>query len=290
MALQNALQASFESISAWASVVVLILSPILRFAAVLGKAVWPHVVNATTSFVRFQSSLSPTTLLAEVAGITLAILLILLRRFIVRRRYIPRAQRSVRLFRARMNRRYLAFTAAVETNFKLSARVFPHAMYWVATGLFTWLAPELAGRLREKFWVGVTVTWPALYALYLVLCVRGQGSGEVGARRNSMGSRNRRASEVAAAAAVRSPPTASPTSSEGGSRVAVVTPRDVDRVLMYWVVFTMATCSAVLAQHIPFAAPVISTLTPPVVRTAAFFGVVWMHLPGPGSGLQVGRA
>ncbi|CAM9541237.1 unnamed protein product [Sphacelaria rigidula] len=186
-----------------------------------------------------------------------------------------------------MNRRYLAFTAAVETNFKLSARVFPHVMYWVATGLFTWLAPELAGRLREKLWVCVTVSWPALYALYLVLCIRGQGSGEGGARRNSVGSRNRRASEVAAAAAVRAPSTKSPTSPEGGSRVALVTPRDVDRVLMYWVVFTMATCSAVLAQYIPFAAPVISTLTPPVVRTAAFFCVVWMHLPGPGSGLQV---
>lgn len=250
----------------------------------LGKAIWPHVVNVTASFVRFQASLTPTTLLAEAATIILIILFVLLRRFIARRRYIPRAQRSISLFRARINRRYLAFTAAVETNFRLSARAFPHVVYWVATALVIWLAPEFAFNLRQNFWVGVTVTWPALYALYLVLCIRGQDSG---ARRASIGARNPRAAEVAADAAVRSPAASTPASSRRRSKVVVVTPRDVDRVLMYWVVFTVATCCAVLAQYVPFAAPVISTLTPPVVQTAAFFGVVWVHLPGPGSGLQV---
>lgn len=273
-----------DFVSAWSSILFLILSPIWRLAAVLGKAIWPHVVNATASFVRFQASLSPTTLLAEAASIILVILLIFLRRFIARRRYIPRAQRRIHLFRARVKRRYLSFTAAVETNFRLSARAFPHVIYWFATGLFISLAPEFAFKLREKFWVGVTVTWPALYALYLVLCIRGQ---ENVARRASIGARNRRAAEVVANAAVRSPAASSPASPRNGSNTVLVMPREVDKVLMYWVVFTIATCCAVLARYVPFAAPFINTLMPPVVQIAAFFCVVWMHLPGPGSGLQV---
>lgn len=289
LALQDAVESSYDSIVAWLSVFILVIDPLWRFVAVLAKAIWPHVVNTTSSAIRFQASLPVATLLAEAATVTLTILLVLLRRFIARRRYVPRAQRSIRLFRARVNRRYLAFTAAVERNFRLSARAFPHVLYWVATALLAWLAPGFTDTLREKLWLWMTVTWPALYALYVVLCIRGHesasGGGRVGGRAG-----NRRASEVAANAAIRPPSAGTPNSPPGAGgapRGAVVTPRDVDRVLMYWVVFTVATCCGVLAQYVPFAASMISSLTPPFVRTIVFFVVVWMHLPGPGSGLLV---
>lgn len=288
-ALQDALETSYESIAAWSSVLGLFLSPLWQLLVVLGRALLPHVLSASTAMWRFQASLPLSTLCAEAAVIVLLVLLILLRRFIARRRYVPRAQRSIRLFRARINRRYLSFTAAVERNFRLSARAFPHVMYWAMVGLIVWVAPESTTKVRDKLWIWVTVTWPALYALYLVLLIRGhKNSAE--ARRESGG--GGRAAEVAAAAAVRSPIASSPGSPTGTavSRGSVVTPGDVDRVLMYWVVFTVGQCCSTLAEYVPFAGPMLQSMTPPSVRTAAFFVFVWMHLPGPGSGLQVGAS
>ncbi|CAN0298248.1 unnamed protein product, partial [Laminaria digitata] len=152
-------------LSAWGSVFALLLSPVLQLLAVLAGAVWPHARSGAITLWRFQASLSLSTLCAEVAVVVFIILVVLLRRFIVRRRYLPRAQRRVLLFRARVNRGYLSFTASVERKFRLSARAFPHVVYWAAVAAFGWLAPDFSAELRDKTWVFVTVTWPTLYAL-----------------------------------------------------------------------------------------------------------------------------
>lgn len=229
----------------------------------------------------------------------MVILVILLRRFIVRRRYIPRVQRSVHLFRTQMNRRYLAFTAAVERNFRVSAKAFPHVVYWTLAGLFAWFAPDTAGNCRDKMWVGVTASWPSLYALYLALSLRSQNSSTVVLDEGSRGrgprvlpgqpAHSRRALTVTRKNVSGSRSMAAVNGREAtptrGS--TTVLPHDVDRVLMYWVVFTMARCCSVLAGYVPFAASVLQVVAPPIVRTMTFLAVVWMHLPGPGSGLQV---
>lgn len=295
LAFQAAFESSWESLTAWTAVLALLLSPVWQLLAALAKALWPHVRSATITLWRFQASLPLSTVCAEVAAVLFVILVYLLRRFIVHRRFLPRAQRRVRLFRVRVNRRYLAFTASVERNFRLSARAFPHVIYWAAAALFAWLAPESAFKLREKLWVWVTVTWPTLYALYLALLLRSNDGPCV-----AVGERGRTRSEEVAAGAT----TASPTVGSAGAvrarrgspaspgeaalaRGAGVMPHDVDRVLMYWVVYTMAQCCSVLTAYVPFAGSMVETVAPPAVRTAMFFFVVWMHLPGPGSGLQV---
>lgn len=71
------------------------------------------------------------------------------------------------------------------------------------------------------------------------------------------------------------------------ARRAGVTPHDVDRVLMYWVVFTVARCCGALPGYVPFASSLVESLATSAVRTATFFLVLWVHLPGPGSGLEV---
>lgn len=245
---------------------------------------------------RFQASLSFSTLCAEAAVVTFVVLVVLLRRFIVRRRYLPRAQRCIRSFRARVNWRYQSFTASVERKFRLSARAFPHVVYWIAAALLAWLAPGSTSWLRDNLWVWVTVTWPALYALYLTLLLRGQkgASGSPGGdrRKQAVGAD---AAAVAAGGRVRSPslrvargvPPSSP--GEAIAQRAAVTPHDVDRVLMYWVVFTAAQCFSVLSGYLPFATSLLGRMATPAVRTASFFFVLWIHLPDPGSGLQVSK-
>lgn len=298
MAFQVALQSSWVFLSAWGSVFALVLSPVLQLLAVLAGAVWPHARSGAINLWRFQASLSLYTVCAEVAVVVFVILVVLLRRFIVRHRYIPRAQRRVLLFRARVNRGYLSFTASVERKFRLSARAFPHVVYWAAAAAFGWLAPDFSAALRDKTWVFVTVTWPTLYALYLALLIRGQGpsggSPGQGERTGGPGKALAVAAGAASTTTSRSPAVRAPRRSPMSpgeaalARRVGVTPHDVDRVLMYWVVFTVARCCGALPGYVPFASSVVERLATSAVRTAAFFLVLWVHLPGPGSGLEVG--
>ncbi|CAM9351968.1 unnamed protein product [Scytosiphon promiscuus] len=295
MALQEAFKSSWHSLSAWLSVLTLFLSPVLQFIAVLARAVWPHARTAATSLWKYQASLPRSTLYAEAAVVVFLVGVALLRRFIVRQRYLPRAQRRVRLFRQRVDRTYVSFTKSVERNFRLSARLFPHVVYWTAASFFAWLAPGAAGHLRDKLWVFATTAWPTMYAIYLVLVLRSQhrSNGEAGGSGGgtpvavSPDAANPRA-PVMRRTPVRTPgpgtpgagtPARSPGS--GLARAGSVLPQDVDRVLMYWVVLTVANCASLVANLIPE-----NRLTPHV-HTAAFFVALWMHLPGPGSGLQV---
>lgn len=304
LALQAALESSWRALSAWTAVITLFLSPVLQFLAVLTRAVWPHAQGAATALWRYQASLPPSTLLAEAAAVAFVVAAFLLRRFIVRRRYLPRAQRRVRLLRARLNRGYASFTAAVERNFRLSARAFPHVAYWTAAGSFAWLAPGAAGWLRENLSVFVTATWPTLYALYLTLLLRSQDNGAAsngeggggGAGAGAAGAAGTPGGAGAAAASrrtpVRTPVARTPTPGAGtparspGSalgRGARVTPQDVDWVLMYWVVFTVVK----VVSLFPFASTAVEIFGKPFVRSVAFFLALWVHLPGPGSGLHV---
>lgn len=305
LAFQAAFESSWHALSAWTAVVALFLSPILQLLAVLARAMWPHAQGAATALLKYQASLPLYTVLAEAAAVVFVVSVFLLRRFIVRRRYLPRAQRRVRLFRARLNRRYASFTQAVERNFRLSARAFPHVAYWTAAGSFAWLAPGPAAWLRENFSVFVTAMWPTLYGLYLNLLLRSQdqdapngvaaGAGGIGAAGTPAGAG---AMGVSRRTPVRMPvartSTSTPTSTPGAGtparspgsalgRGARVMPQDVDRVLMYWVVFTVVK----VLSLVPLASIAVEYLGTPFVRSVAFFLAIWMHLPGPGSGLQV---
>lgn len=287
---QAALESSWHSLTAWASVLTLFLSPLLQFMAVLARAVWPHVQGAATGLWKYQTSLPLTTVYAEVAAVVFVVGSLLLRRFIVRKRYISRAQRRVRLFRARLNSAYRSFTASVERKFRVSARAFPHVVYWTAVGSFAWLAPDLAGKLRDNFSAFVTVTWPTMYALYLALLLRSQdrSNGEGDADGDSVAGTP--GGDAASQTPVRTPTArtpgaGTPARSPGSvlARGASVLPQDVDRVLMYWVVFTVTTCRSC----VPFVSSALEIVATPYARSIAFFLVLWMHLPGPGSGLQV---
>lgn len=247
MAFREAFASSWALLNSWVSLLSLLLSPVWQLLVVVSKAAWPHVRSAAWTTWRFQASLSLMTLCTEAAVVTLVILLVMLRRYIVRRRYMSRAHRSVLVLRARFHRRYVSFTLAVERNFWLSARALPHVMYWVAASLLMWLAPELTSMACEHLWVWVAVTWPTLSALYLLLLVR----------------------------------------SDDLVRESRVMPLDIDKVLRYWVVFTAAQCLQALTEYVPFASAIVESIAPPILRTIIFFAVVWMHLPGPGSGLHV---
>lgn len=297
MAFQAAFQSSWESLSAWVSALILVLSPVWQLLVVLAGAVWPHLRKGMALLWRYQVSLPVSTIYAEIAVVVFVVVCVLLRRFIVRRRYLPRARQRVRRFRARMDRGYLAFTASVERNLRLSARAFPHVMYWTGAVLFAWLAPVFAANLRDNLWVSVTVTWPTVYALYLALVLRSQGGaiGTVGEARRSRAWESPPAATTTAVARVSSPRRTQKRSpkSPGEANLAgaaSVMPHDVDRVLMYWVVYTMARCCAVLTGYVPFASSVLQSMATPVARTGMFFLVVWMHLPGPGSGLQASES
>ena len=298
MAFQAAFESSWHALSAWASVLYLFLSPLVQFLAVLGRAAWPHARGAAVGLWRYQASLPLSTVVAEAVAVVLVVAAFFLRRFIVRQRYLPRAQRRVRLFRARLNRSYQSFAKAVERNFRLSARAFPHVVYWTAAGSFAWLAPGPAGWLRENFSVFMAATWPALYALYLTLLLRSQ-NGATGAAASAGvagtpgGGTGKRTATPASARTpvVRTPGTGAgagagtPARSPGSAlaRASPVLPQDVDRVLMYWVVFTVVKVASLL----PLASTLVEVVAMPYVRSLAFFLVAWMHLPGPGSGLQV---
>ncbi|CAB1106710.1 unnamed protein product [Ectocarpus sp. CCAP 1310/34] len=299
LAFQAAFETSWHSLSAWFSVLTLFLSPVLQSVAVLAWAVWPHAQTAAVTLWKYQASLPASTLCAEAAAVVLFVALILLRRFIVRQRYIPRARRRVRNFRARINTVYVSFTASVERNLRLSARAFPHVVYWTAAASFAWLAPGLTGSLRDKFWVFATATWPTLYAVYLVLLVRSQnavndedsaGGSSVNGTPGGAGTRGTAAkAPLLYAPGARTPREGTPRAGTGAgtparsgmARGSGVMPQDVDRVLMYWVVFTVARCWGLLAAYVP------ETFFTPYVRTVTFFLALWMHLPGPGSGVQV---
>lgn len=303
LALNQALHSTWASLAAWFSVLTLVLSPLLRLLRVLGRAMWPHVRRGAARAARYQASLPLSTVLIEVAVAVGVVLLLLLRRCIVRRRYIPRLQHNLRLARGRLNDMYWSFSTAVERNFRLSARAFPHVVYWAAAVLLVCLAPDYVAKVRDSMWVCVGVTWPALYALYLVLLLRGQSGTPVSMRRTTPS----RAMQVVANATFRSPSSAvqdsrrasrrslSPASTSpmspavDGARTGriKVSPEDVDRVLMYWVLFALTSCCRVAAGYLPFAGMLLAKVAPSTVRTLAFLAVVWMHLPGPGSGSQV---
>lgn len=269
--IQNAVKLSVEAISAWLTVLMLVFSPLSKLVWILARAAWPPTLKAASAFWTFQSSLSPSALYFEAVAIAVSLLLIWLRRFIIRRGLIPRARRSLGLYRARISRGYVSFTTSVERNFRLSARVFPHVAYWTVVSLSIWLVPESMHFLRRKLWVWQIVTWPTLNALYLVLSIRDQKEQTQG---------NERAVESVTPVLV--PLHARRSRSSPAERII----RYVDRALMYWVVFALSGCCGVLATYVPFAGSMIQAATPPPVRTAAFLLVTWMHLPGPGNGLK----
>eukprot|EP00752_Nemacystus_decipiens_P010653 g9486.t1 len=296
---QAAFESSWRALSAWVAVITLLLSPVLHFLAVIVRAVWPHAQRAATALLQYQASLPLSTVLAEVAAVVFVIATFLLRRFIIRQRYLPRAQRRVREFRARLSRNYLSFTAAVERNFRLSARAFPHVVYWSAAASLAWFAPGFAAGLRENFSVLMTATWPTLYGLYLTLLLRSQDrdapNGAVGTP-GGVGGGGATTASRRTPTPVRTPVGRGSTSTPGAGTPATarspgaalgrgvgVMPHDVDRVLMYWVVFTVVKVASLL----PLASTAVDIAGKPFVRSIAFFLVVWMHLPGPGSGLQV---
>lgn len=310
LAFQAAFETSWHSLSAWFSVLTLFLSPVLQFLAVLARAVWPHAQTAAITVWKYQASLPVSTLFAEAAAVVLFVALVLLRRFIVRQRYLPRARTRVRNFRARINTAYGSFTRSVERNLRLSARAFPHVVYWTAAASLAWLAPGPTASLRDKCWVVVTATWPTVYAVYLVLLVRDQnavngddsadgssvngtpgGAGTMGAVVKTTGLRTPgagtpgtgtpRAGTPRAGTSRAGMPRAGTPAKSGLAHGASVTPQDVDQVLMYWVVFTVARCWGLLAAYVP------ETFFTPYVRTVTFFLALWMHLPGPGGGLKV---
>ncbi|CAM9279242.1 unnamed protein product [Ectocarpus fasciculatus] len=315
LAFQAAFETSWHSLSAWFSVLTLFLSPVLQFLAVLARAVWPHAQTAAITVWKYQASLPVSTLCAEAAGVVLFVALVLLRRFIVRQRYLPRARTRVRNFRARINTAYGSFTRSVERNLRLSARAFPHVVYWTAAASLAWLAPGPTESLRDKCWVVVTATWPFVYASYLVLHVRDHnevngddsadgssvdgtpaGAGTRGAVVKTTGLRTPgagtpgtgtptavtpRAVTPRAGTSRAGTPRAGTPATPGLAHGASVTPQDVDQVLMYWVVFTVARCWGLLAAYVP------ETFFTPYVRTVTFFLALWMHLPGPGGGLKV---
>ena len=300
VAFQAAFESSWHALSAWVAVITLLLSPVLHFLAVLARAVWPHAQGAATALLQYQASLPLSTVLAEVAAVVFVVGAFLLRRFIIRQRYLPRAQRRVRLFRARLSRSYASFTKAVERNFRLSARAFPHVAYWTVAGSFTWFAPGFATWLRENFSVFMTATWPTLYGLYLTLLLRSQDqdapNGVVNSVAGTPGGGSGAAASRRTPTPVRTPVARTSTSTPGAGtpgtarspgaalgRGARVMPQDVDRVLMYWVVFTVVK----VASLVPLASAAVDIVGIPFVRSIAFFLAVWMHLPGPGSGLQV---
>ena len=305
LAFQAAIESSWHALSAWAAVITLLLSPVLSFLAVLVRAVWPHAQGAVAALLQYQASLPLSTVLAEAAAVVFVVAAYLLRRFIVRQRYLPRAQRRIRLFRARLSRGYASFTGAVERNFRLSARAFPHVVYWTAAGSCAWFAPGPAAWLRENFSALVTAGWPTLYGLYLTLLLRSQnrdprsgaradvggvgtpGGVGVGVGVGGGGGASRRTPTPVRTPVARTstPGAGTPARSPGAAlgRGARVMPQDVDRVLMYWVVFTVVKVVSLL----PFASTAAEIVGKPFVRSVAFFVVLWMHLPGPGSGLQV---
>lgn len=241
--IQAALWSSWDLLYSWGSLFMLVLSPVGQLILILARAAWPPAQFVTLAVWGQQTS----TLCAEAAGVILVIMFLMLRRFIIRRRYIPRAQESIRRLRARLNRIYMSFAVALERNFRLSARVLPHVVYWLAAGLVTGFFPEFASTSRELLWGWFTVTWPTIYASYLLLLVRsGDGAHEL--------------------------------------RVA---PQDMDQVFMYWAVFSVISCCGALVQFVPFFMPLLESVVPSTLWSVTFWAVVWMHLPGTGSGTKV---
>lgn len=271
-AVRDAMMLSGEAIAAWFSFLALIFCPLWKMTRIVVTAAWPPTLGAADAIWRFQASLPRSILHLEVCAVVVTTLLVMLRRFIIRSRVIARVRRNVELLQARAHDRCLAFSAAVERKFQISARALPHLLYWTAVGCALWLAPSFLTYAREKLWILVTITLPVLRTLFLTLRIMDRGI--------SATYRNERAKEVATAARLLS------RTRESCSPGVV---RAVDRALMYWVVFSFATCFGVLAGYLPLYASIVRTLAPPLVQTVAFLGIVWIQVPGPSNGLKVRR-
>lgn len=243
LVIQAALWASWNLIYSWGSLFMLIMSPVGQLVLILAKAAWPPAQFMALAVWEQETS----TLCAEAAVVMFMIIVIMLRRFIIRRRYIPRAQESVRRLRARLNRVYTSFAVALERNFRLSARALPHVVYWLTTCLVTGFFPEFASASRDLLWGWFTVTWPTIYASYLLLLVR----------------------------------------SRDGAHDIRVSPQDMDQVFMYWAVFSVISCFGALVRFVPFVMSLLESVVPSTLLSVSFWAVVWMHLPSTGSGTKV---
>lgn len=226
---------------------------------------WPRVQGVPTRLSNFLASVI-SNVSTEVGAVVIVLIVnLLLLRFFPRGRYPHRA---------RLDGAGASYSELVGRMFHPSHRAFPHVVYWVSAGLFAFLAPEPTAKVWDTFGLFVTATWPSLYALYLAMRLRSEdvpdSADTPGARRTLQ----------------RQELTTSPSSADHDHPVhsaSVVSPQ-VDRVLTYWIVFAVVMC----CSYVPLASSVaekVATLS--FVGPAAFFLVLWVHLLGPESGLQV---
>lgn len=237
----------------------------LRFTTALLRMAWPRVQGVPTHLSNFLASVI-SNVSTEVGAVVIVLIVnLLLLRFFPRGRYPHRA---------RLDGAGASYSELVGRMFHPSHRAFPHVVYWVSAGLFAFLAPEPTAKVWDTFGLFVTATWPSLYALYLAMRLRSEdvpdSADTPGARRTLQ----------------RQELTTSPSSADHDHPVhsaSVVSPQ-VDRVLTYWIVFAVVMC----CSYVPLASSVaekVATLS--FVGPAAFFLVLWVHLLGPESGLQV---
>ncbi|CAM9896435.1 unnamed protein product [Choristocarpus tenellus] len=302
-ALEDVYRSTVASLSSWLTLVALIFSPFVQLLGILARAIWPPVRTIGVTAWRTQCALPRHVIVGEIAAIATVLVLIALHRLIARRRYIPRTLTYVRLRREAAGRRYRSFSAGVERKYRLSAKIFPHLAYWAVTILLMWLLPVVAMSLCEWCWEVVMFFWPIMYASYMVLWVRAEVRKSQCSEKHAPGHTKECNGDTLLLKGSRSSVTNDTTynnNSHGrGGRVKKqlanvvnvqvqreVGPEDVDKVLMYWVVFASCQCSLYLAVSLPFVGTALLR-RPPAWSTIAFFFFVWMHLPGQGSGLGV---
>ncbi|CAM9742334.1 unnamed protein product, partial [Discosporangium mesarthrocarpum] len=302
--LTAAVHNSLAAASSWLTLLTLTFSPFLQFLGVLGRGAWPPARAVGAAAWRAQVSLPLHVVVAEFAVIAAIALTVALHSFIARRRYIPRSLAFVRRRREVADRRYRSFTAWVERKYRLSARAFPHVVYWAVGGLLTWFLPAtVAASLRNWCWDAVTVFWPVLYAAYLVLELKSQAKKALGRQSGANvngnrigagvdrvagtpggGSNNRAGSVVKGKARARARTSLVDIKAQGPAME--VSHEDVDRVLMYWVVFSTYQCLLYVVSFLPLMTVLVRRI-PSALATMVFFFFMWMHLPGQGSGLGV---
>ncbi|KAG5190792.1 hypothetical protein JKP88DRAFT_266781 [Tribonema minus] len=296
---------TWKSLVGWLRLAHLILKPFIGIANAIGMEIWPFVRAAGVGLARWQVTRSLTFILLEAALIGAVVAMLLLRRYMIRNRLLPRAQSWIEAKRALVRQRHDSAKAAfqqlqrsVAKKSKLAAQMLPHMLYWAVAAAAALLLPaHMAALSLGPAWEFVTVGWPILTTIMLARGRKRSGAspsaaldeGVKGGARPSIraGTPSGKGKRGAAAAAAAAAQVAKPKGEEepGG--------RNVDEALMYWIVFALAQCCAYVLGLVPGVGRlVLSTGTGwgLQLRMWTMLAGIWLQLPGSAGGIHMAYA
>jgi len=277
---------------------ILLLAPLFHGLSLAFKHLLPHVKSGLQQSYNYQLSLPRHVHLLELAFLLFLLVCYMAKKFIQRKRYIPRLLSHVAAKKRAIRAAYLRHLARVAAVNATVATLLPHAIYFVICVLLTKFANPIVAWFAEGYSIELlSVVYPIFGTISVVQATviakqTGLTDGTIlstPAKTASKTPSKPAPAKSAPGSRSRTPTLTSPLGSirvGGGTRRASTDGTDLSpspdedlyHAIMYWVVFAVSTATYTTLSLIPVVGRYTASLHAYALPARLFF-FLWLHLP-----------